>query len=201
MVKPKDSRAVKRFIKIGFRALIAGLFLSIAFQTVACTQDEAFGFKFGQPVPNDTKDVTEFYFMGGSGTGNVLRSFLAPVPMPIENFQNYTYWANRDRKIVNSIIAYRQIISDKILLNNDAYRASVLENTKLEISQLRDAWEQKYGISYKKRTPSELTWDGENAYVSSTIGTFGGEYLYIECTNKGLRREAESIAVKAWLKQ
>jgi hypothetical protein len=180
--------------------LVGGLLLRPSL-SVACTQDEAFGFKFGEPVPTEAKDVREFYFMGGTGEGNVLRSFQAPVPSPTESFPNYAYWSNRDRKVVNSIVAFRPLISDKKLLNDEAYRTSVLEKAKVEIAQLREAWGTMYGITYTATSKSGLTWDGENAFVTSTIGTFGGEYLYIECTNKVLRQKAEELAWKSWLKR
>jgi hypothetical protein len=165
----------------------------------ACTKEEAFGFHFGKSVPSGAVDVKEYYFMGGTGPGNVLRSFQASVPSPMENFPHYAYWSNRDRKAVNSIVAFRQLISDKKLLNDEAYRTAVLEKVRVEIAQLRDLWQKMYGITYVSTTPSGLTWDGENAEVSSTIGTFGGEYLYVECTNKALRQEAEQMAWKSWL--
>lgn len=168
---------------------------------IGCTKDEAFGFKFGEPVPAQAKDVKEFYFQGGTGAGNVLRSFQASVPSPMKNFPDYAYWSNRDRKVVNSIVAFRQLISDKKLLNDEAYRTAVLEKTKVEIAQLREAWRKLYGITYVQNSQSGLTWDGENEYVSSTIGTFGGEYLYVECTNKALRQAATEIAWKSWIKQ
>jgi hypothetical protein len=58
-----------------------------------------------------------------------------------------------------------------------------------------------YGITYTATSKSGLTWDGENAFVTSTIGTFGGEYLYIECTNKVLRQTAEELAWKRLAKE
>jgi hypothetical protein len=167
--------------------------------SIACTKDEAFGFKFGGAVPVRVKDVKEIYFQGGTGGGNVLRSFKASVPSPMENFPDYVYWSNRDRKVVNSIVAFRQLISDKKLLNDEAYRTSILEKTKVEIAQLREGWGQLYGLNYVQTSQSGLTWEGENEYVSSTIGTFGGEYLYVECTNKALRQVATEIAWKSLL--
>jgi len=182
-----------------FRLTLASALLFVSLPVLACTETEAFGFRFGQRVPSEAKNVTVYYFTGGTGGGNVIRSFSAPVPSPLDNFPNYAYFSNRDRKVVHSIIAFRQLISDKKLLYDDAYRTSVLEKTKREIAELRAAWEERYGLKYTAANPSGLTWDAENASVSSTIGTFGGEYLYVECANKALRKQAEAIAWKSFL--
>ncbi|WP_049630490.1 hypothetical protein [Cellvibrio sp. pealriver] len=180
--------------------LLGSIFLAPSLG-IACTKDEAFGFKFGNPVPRQAKDVKEFYFQGGVGAGNVRRSFQVAVPSPMEHFPDYVYWSNRDRKAVHSIVGFRQLISDKTLLSDEVYRTSVLEKTKNEIAQLHEEWGKLYGIAYKQTSQSGLTWSGENEYVRSTIGIYGGEYLYIECTNKALHQIATEIAWKSELKQ
>jgi len=138
--------------------LIACLLAGASYSTFACNEAEAFGFQFGRAVPANATDVNEFWFRGGTGPGNVARSFMADVPAPLPGFTNYAYWSNRDRQVV----------------------------------QLRRSWKEKYGFVYVATTKSE--WEAKTPKVTSTIGTIGGEYLYVECVNNALQTKARSIA-------
>src|ERR1700752_514604 len=154
--------------------LAACLLAAMNHPAFACDEAQAFGFRFGRPVPAKAGDVNEFWFQGGPAPGNVIRSFTAGVPAPLAGFDNYAYWSNGDRKVVHAVTAFRQLIAERKLLHDDAYRRSVLEKTKPEMEQLRRSWEKKYGFVYAATTKSELTWEAKTPTVTSTIGILGG---------------------------
>src|SRR5262245_33311469 len=176
------------------RLLAACLLTATSHSALACDEAQAFGFQFGRPVPVKASEVKEFWFQGGTAAGNVIKSFMAGVPAPLPGFDNYAYWSNRDRQVVHAVTAFRQLITGRKLLFDDAYRQSVLEKTKPEMERLRQSWEEKYGFVYVATTKSELTWEAKTPTVSSTIGILGGEYLYVECVNNALQAKALSIA-------
>src|SRR5215510_8465752 len=175
------------------RPLTACLLTALGHSAFACDQAQAFGFQFGRPVPAKSSDVKEFWFQGGTAPGNVIRSFIADVPSPLPGFDNYAYWSNRDKQVVHAITAFRQLITERNLLFDDAYRRSILEKTKPEIERLKKSWQEKYGFVYAATTKSELTWEAKTPTVTSVIGILGGEYLYVECVNNALQAKALSI--------
>ena len=175
--------------------LVATCFLAaMSYSAFACDEARAFGFEFGRPVPAKFGDVKEFWFQGGAAPGNVIRSFTADVPAPVPGFDNYAFWSNRDRQVVHAITAFRQLITERNLLQGDAYRRSVLEKVKPEIERLKKSWGDRYGFVYVATTKSELTWEAKTPTVTSTIGILG-EYLYLECVNNALQTKALSIAL------
>jgi hypothetical protein len=157
----------------------------------ACTGTGAFGVKFGAPAPARAPEVDEYYFSGGTE----LKGYLHPVPEPIEGFEIYSHWSHKDRQSVYAVLAYRQLIKDKKLLFDDAYRGSVLDKTKLEISKLAELWEKAYGLKFQRESDSGLSWVAETDDVKAWIATRGGEFLYIECESKPLRKAAWSKAL------
>ena len=165
-------------VLLGMLALCSG--------AVACDATGAFGVKFGTPVPAAASSVKDLYFQGGTR----LASFSAPAPAPLPGFDNHVYWSAPDRKAVYAVVAYKRLISDQKLLWDDDHRTAVLEKTKLEIRELAKSWEQAYGLAFRAESPKELTWKAESSDVRSRIGTFGGEFLYVECEHKQLQQAA-----------
>lgn len=167
------------------------LVLLLARPAFGCDQAGAFGFPFGKPVPEDATDVKDFWFQGGTAPGNVIRSFTAKVPAPLAGFDNYVYWSNRDRKIVHAITAFRRLSAAP----GEASRRSALEQTRMEMEALRKSWSAKYGFTYAETATGGQTWEATMPVVSSTIGRFGTDYLYIECVHRDLQREALDVAL------
>jgi hypothetical protein len=182
-----------------FRHSLILTFLVFSSHTLACGK-EAFGFLLGNAVPRDVKSVDEILFKGGSGPGNVIKSFLSEVPSPFPEFDKYAFWSNQDMKVVYAITAYRKQIVDKSLIYDEDYRKKLKEETKLELSRLRKIFEEKNGLEYKATSPSELTWVATPLGFRSTIGAYLGEYVYIECANISLEKKAETEAWKTILR-
>ena len=177
-------------------ACAALLSVGIAASANACTREQAFGFPFDARVPAEATPVKETLLQGGSGDGNVLASFNAPVPEPLADFDQYAYWSNKDRASVHAIVAYRALIDDADKLQDELLRNTVLADARLQITRLREEWHGRYGFEYAATSDSGLTWRASRDGVESTIGVLGGQYLYVECRNSDLDSAAIRKAFK-----
>ena len=158
-----------------------------------CNDDAAFGFRFGQPVPKDaTDDVESTWFKGSPGAGNHLESFAGNVPTPLADFDNYVYYANRDRKVAYGVVAYRQLeyVNTQPLSDEELEELRVEARTELE--RIAGVLEANYGLVYEPDpyTPSGLYWEAETDDVRAVLSVFLGQVIYVDCTNKRLEREA-----------
>lgn len=162
----------------------------------ACDEKLAFGFELGKPVPVEARDLTVFWFTGGS-VPNALDSYEAKVPEPIAGFDRYGYWANRDRKVVYSVFAFRSLDAGGKPLADEAAQKLPLERAKQDMEAIRKQWHEKQGFDFRQ-ADSEWMLEATTATVKVTIGVVGGEYLYVECTHRALEKEAMTVALKSW---
>jgi hypothetical protein len=155
---------------------------------MACDEKGAFGFEFGRPVPAEASKQ----MIGGSGMG----CFDGIVPLPWEGFDKYSYCANRDRKFVYSIDARRNYAGGKVYDAGMPDAAEVKAKATQAITEIKDAWEKKFGLKYASDYSHGLRWTAETPAVASVI-TISGPYVVVDCTNRSLESKAMGIAIKS----
>ncbi len=168
--------------------LTALLFLGSA--SFACTETEAFGFKLGDPVPR-TAAATQHE---GGYVKNAMGFFEGDVPEPLEGFQ-HGYGANRDRSFVYAIEARRPAIDLKAPDYDARFKAARNEIISRVIA-LKDALEEKWGLSFEKDYESGLSWTANKGQLSVTVHLLLGE-LRVECANTKLMGKAFEAGMKS----
>jgi hypothetical protein len=129
--------------------------------------------------------------IGGSGMGCAD----GPVPMPWEQFNEYSYCANRDRKFVYAIEASQVYAGGRILDADKPGAAEIEARAKQVIAEIKEDWEEKFGFKYESDYPHGLSWTAETPTVRSNIAVRGPR-IVVDCTNKSLESKAMGLALK-----
>lgn len=175
------------------KSLTAALLICSTAPAIACTETEAFGFRFGDTVPAGAS--TDLGIFGYSG-GSVLGQYRVEVPDPFPDFPIYAAGAITTRRVVYEVIAIRRI-SPESLMNtpqDDPERKRVKDAARLEVSALLKHYSEKYGFVYRKDGyPNHFQFEATTPTLVSRIGVGGIQSIYIECRHRELHdREYEA---------
>jgi len=171
-----------------FQLVAAALLLLGAAPAMACTYTEAFGFRFGEPVPPRAPDIGLLMFGGGSVWGQ----YRGTVPEPLAKFPIYSLSAVTNKRVVYGVTAIREI-GPRYTNPGSPERKRVHDVALPEVEALKKLYSEKYGFVYQLSDYSDTVWEAKTDTLTSRIGLEGTQHMFVECENSVLKERETDI--------